>query len=162
MAIYSHVVDASGQCWSVSLILGFNLDFSFCDNLVSFYKSSHIILSLLLVNFCNDNFCDSCVAGWLLKNWLQQFGAIEIWYCLQCIKIHFIITYMHICTYHMTGNLMWNLIWCFDNLHTNRKISINFPDLKDCHILSFHQLISVIFLFGSYSIKFYFCNYFCL
>ena len=43
LAIYSHVVDASGQCMSVSLILGFNLDFSSCDNLVSFYKSSHIL-----------------------------------------------------------------------------------------------------------------------
>ena len=41
LAIYSHVVDASGQCMSVSLILGFNLDFSSCDNLVSFCKSSH-------------------------------------------------------------------------------------------------------------------------
>ena len=38
---YSHVVDAPGQCMSVSLILGFNLDFSSCDNLVGFGKSSH-------------------------------------------------------------------------------------------------------------------------
>ena len=41
-AIYSQVVDASGQGISVSLILSFNLDFSSCDNLVSFYKFSHI------------------------------------------------------------------------------------------------------------------------
>ena len=37
LAIYSHKVDVSGQCMSVSLILGF----SSCDNLVSFCKSSH-------------------------------------------------------------------------------------------------------------------------
>ena len=42
LAIHSHVVNASGQCISVSLILGFNLDFSSCDNLVGFCKSSHI------------------------------------------------------------------------------------------------------------------------
>ena len=41
LAIYSQVVDASGQCMSISLILGFNLDFSSCDILVGFYKSSH-------------------------------------------------------------------------------------------------------------------------
>ena len=44
LAICSQVVDASGQYMSVSLILlGCNLDFSSCDNLVSFYKSSHIL-----------------------------------------------------------------------------------------------------------------------
>ena len=42
LAIYSHVVDASGQCMSVSLILSFNLDYSSCDNFVEFCKSSHI------------------------------------------------------------------------------------------------------------------------
>ena len=42
LAIYIQVVDVSGQCISVSLILGFNLDISSCDNLVGFYKSSHI------------------------------------------------------------------------------------------------------------------------
>ena len=39
LAIYSHVVNASGQCMSESLILGFNLDFSSCAILC---KSSHI------------------------------------------------------------------------------------------------------------------------
>ena len=43
LAIYSHVVHASGQCMSESLILEYNLDFSSCDILVSFYKSSHIL-----------------------------------------------------------------------------------------------------------------------
>ena len=41
-AIAMYVVDASRQCMSVSLILGFNLDFSSCDNLVGFCESSHI------------------------------------------------------------------------------------------------------------------------
>ena len=42
LAIYSYVVGASGQCMSVALILGFNLGFCSCDNLVGFCKSSHI------------------------------------------------------------------------------------------------------------------------
>ena len=42
LVIYSHTVDASGQCMGESLILGHNLDFSSCDILVSFCKSSHI------------------------------------------------------------------------------------------------------------------------
>ena len=42
LAIYSHKVNASGQCMSESLILGHNLDFSSCDILVGFCKSSHI------------------------------------------------------------------------------------------------------------------------
>ena len=41
--IYSHVVDASGQCMSVALTLGFNLDFGSCDVLVGFCKYSHIL-----------------------------------------------------------------------------------------------------------------------
>ena len=45
LAIYGQVVDASGQCMSISLILGFNLDFSSCDNLVGFCKSSHVYAS---------------------------------------------------------------------------------------------------------------------
>ena len=39
LAIYSHTVDAAGQCMSESLLLGHNLDFSTCDILVSFCKS---------------------------------------------------------------------------------------------------------------------------
>ena len=39
LVIYSHIVDASGQCTSISLILSFNLDFSSFDNLVSFVNS---------------------------------------------------------------------------------------------------------------------------
>ena len=41
LAIYSHVVDASGQCMSVSLILGFKLDFSSCAIWDGFLKSNH-------------------------------------------------------------------------------------------------------------------------
>ena len=51
LAIYSHVVDASGQCMSVSLILGFNLDFSSCDNLVGFCKSSHNYSMLYSIDY---------------------------------------------------------------------------------------------------------------
>ena len=41
VAIYSYTVDVAGQCTSESLMLGHNLDFSTCDILVSFCKSSH-------------------------------------------------------------------------------------------------------------------------
>ena len=49
LAIYSHAVDVSGQCISESLTLGQNLDFSFSDIMVSFCKSSHIIIIFLLM-----------------------------------------------------------------------------------------------------------------
>ena len=42
LAIYSQAVDVHGQCMSESLILGNNLDFSSCDIMVGFRKSSHI------------------------------------------------------------------------------------------------------------------------
>ena len=40
-AIYSHAVDVHGQ-YTSALILGHNLDFSFCHIMVGFCKSSHI------------------------------------------------------------------------------------------------------------------------
>ena len=43
LAIYSHAVDAAGQCISESLMLGHNLNFSTCDILVGFCKFSHIL-----------------------------------------------------------------------------------------------------------------------
>ena len=36
LAIYSHAVDVCVQCMSEPLILGHNLDFSSCDNMVGF------------------------------------------------------------------------------------------------------------------------------
>ena len=42
LAIYSQEVDVRGQCMCESLILGHSLDFSSCDIMVSFHKSSHI------------------------------------------------------------------------------------------------------------------------
>ena len=44
LAIYSHAVDAAGQCMNESLMLGHNLDFSSCNILVGFSKSGHIFL----------------------------------------------------------------------------------------------------------------------
>ena len=43
LAIYSQAVNVCGRCMSESLILGHNLDFSSCDIMVSFHKSSHIL-----------------------------------------------------------------------------------------------------------------------
>ena len=42
LAIYSQAVDVRGLCMSESLKLGHNLDFSSCDIMVGFHKSSHI------------------------------------------------------------------------------------------------------------------------
>ena len=42
LAIYSQAVDVRGRCMSESLKLGNNLDFSSCDIMVGFHKSSHI------------------------------------------------------------------------------------------------------------------------
>ena len=41
LAIYSQAVDVRGQCMSESLKLGHNLDFSSCDIMIGFHKSSH-------------------------------------------------------------------------------------------------------------------------
>ena len=41
LAIYSQAVDVCGRCMSESLILWHNLDFSSCDIMVRFCKSSH-------------------------------------------------------------------------------------------------------------------------
>ena len=43
LAIYSQAVDVCGRCMSESLKLGHNLDFSSCDIMVGFHKSSHIL-----------------------------------------------------------------------------------------------------------------------
>ena len=43
LAIYSQAADVRGRCMSETLILGHNLDFSSCDIMVGFRKSSHIL-----------------------------------------------------------------------------------------------------------------------
>ena len=45
-AIYSHVVDACGQCMNVSLMLGFKLDFSSCAIWDGFCEFSHIYMHI--------------------------------------------------------------------------------------------------------------------
>ena len=47
LAIYSQAVDVHGQCMSESLKLGHNLDFSSCDIMVGFHKSSHIQIPVM-------------------------------------------------------------------------------------------------------------------
>ena len=44
LAIYSQAVCVCGQCMSESLKLGHYLDFSSCDIMVGFHKSSHIYI----------------------------------------------------------------------------------------------------------------------
>ena len=43
LAIYTHVLNVSGQCMSVSLILDFKLNYSSYANLNRFCKSSHAV-----------------------------------------------------------------------------------------------------------------------
>ena len=50
LAVYSQAVDVRGWCMSESLILGNSLDFSSCDIMVDFRKSSHISLSTVVLN----------------------------------------------------------------------------------------------------------------
>ena len=57
-AIYSQAVDVRGRCMSESLRLGHNLDFSSCDIMVGFHKSSHIFRSIVLL----DRFFQSIVS----------------------------------------------------------------------------------------------------
>ena len=51
LAIYSQAVDFRGWCMSESLILGHNLDFSSCDIMVGFHKSSHICVCVFLCEY---------------------------------------------------------------------------------------------------------------
>ena len=53
LAIYSQAVDVRGRCMSESLILGHNLDFSSCDIMVGFRKSSHIFI-LMIFSFSRN------------------------------------------------------------------------------------------------------------
>ena len=41
LAIYSYIVTVSGQYLSVAITLSNKMDFSYCDNIVGFCKSSH-------------------------------------------------------------------------------------------------------------------------
>ena len=45
LATYSHTVDVSRQCMSVSLILCYKLDFGSCAIRTGFHKSSHSVLT---------------------------------------------------------------------------------------------------------------------
>ena len=62
LAIYNHVLDASGQCMSVSIILGLNLGFDSCDSLVCFCKFSHIYITKTLAEYNIDkiSYLDNC------------------------------------------------------------------------------------------------------
>ena len=89
VAIYSQVVDASGQFMSISLILGFNLDASSCDNLVGFCKFSHkchlaLLISLALLHLYQKGpNCFLFYQGWLnsLKVVGVQLTSKTYFYC---------------------------------------------------------------------------------
>ena len=108
LAIYSQAVDVRGRCMSESLILGHNLDFSSCDIMVSFRKSSHIC----------SNCPESCSIKLIRVNryteeYLYQF---EVWNILIIVLIFYkniIINKVQICmlemiligeNYRMEGN----------------------------------------------------------
>ena len=50
--LYGHILDVSGWCMSVSIILGFKLDFSSCVNWDGFCESSHIRIASVLCDYC--------------------------------------------------------------------------------------------------------------
>ena len=50
LAIYSHAVDVGRQCLSESLTLERDLDFSSCDIMVGFCKSSHLYITYVHAN----------------------------------------------------------------------------------------------------------------
>ena len=54
LAIYSQAVDVCGRCISESLKLGHNLNFSSCDIIVGFHKSSHIYIICNAMGFCRS------------------------------------------------------------------------------------------------------------
>ena len=49
LAIYSQAFDVRGRCMSELLRLGHNLDFSSCDIMVGFHKSSHIYFYIFVI-----------------------------------------------------------------------------------------------------------------
>ena len=89
LAIYSQVVDASAQCMSVSLILGFNLDFSSYHSLVGFCKSSHILILLLLLFFLQlINFIKNCfnrVFEYYTRENLR-YSSTQTWHSHACVS----------------------------------------------------------------------------
>ena len=57
LAIYSQAVDVRVRCMSESLKLGHNLDFSSCDIMVGFHKSSYISYYCQSGDFSTRNNC---------------------------------------------------------------------------------------------------------
>ena len=55
LVIYSYIVNASGQCMSVSLILYFNLDFSSCDIMVRFVNPVTYVVFLVRLELEKQN-----------------------------------------------------------------------------------------------------------
>ena len=76
LAIYSHAVNVDGQCMSESLTLAHNLDFSSCDIMVGFCKSSHIYLYLI----CQPNNLPvaRCMASEILHNKSKHVRFIKL------------------------------------------------------------------------------------
>ena len=48
LAIYSYIVTVSVQYLSVAITLSNKMNFSYCDNTVSFHKSSHIYMYIYI------------------------------------------------------------------------------------------------------------------
>ena len=79
LAVYTHIVDASGQCISVSLILAFKLDFNSCTIWTGFCKSSHIC-TIIVITFASLALDRVCVC---------------VCVCV-CVRVH---ACMHACMY---------------------------------------------------------------
>ena len=68
LAIYSQAVDVRGRCMSESIMLGDNLDFSSCDIMIGFRKSSHIFSFIFYFlshsSRVNKSFCKVIESLW--------------------------------------------------------------------------------------------------
>ena len=123
LAIYSQIADASGQCMSVSLILGFKLDFSSCDNLVSFCKSSHICTYLCV---CRYMYVCMYVSMCLCVSYVCACFCVVCAYVYVCICMYVyisIVPYLH--RYKLPASIvklfaLWKSTWCM--LCTKKKL----------------------------------------
>ena len=76
LVIYSQEVEVGGQCMSESLTLGHNWDFSSCDIMVNFCKSSHIIISYIKGT-------PPMKSPMLCTVWIKIIKLI-MWHCILC------------------------------------------------------------------------------
>ena len=86
-AIYSQAVDVCGRCMSELLKLGHNLDFSSCDVIIGFHKSSHMCIMHMHTHIQTCYMCSTHTHA-----------------CMQTYTHKFIHTYLHSISLTMSGD----------------------------------------------------------